>query len=171
MRDWPKIKMSRIIWHWTAGNYSPSDLALEHYHFVIDGNGRYFDAVPIELNTTPLKSGYAAHTRNCNSDSIGISCCAMGNAIEHGDFGKWPLKANQIDTLITLSVALCHFYDIKVSPKTTLSHAEVQNNLGIAQRGKWDIGVFPFLPKLNTPQQCGDYIRAKVQEGLNVHIG
>lgn len=172
MRDWPKVKMDKLIWHWTAGTYSTSALALQHYHFIIDGDGRYHDAVAIENNVPPLVAGkYAAHTRNCNSRAIGISCCAMGDALEKGPFGKWPLLEKQIDTLITLSVALCYFYDIPVSPTTTLSHAEVQNNLGIAQRGKWDIAVFPFNPSLNTAKKCGDFIRAKVQEGLNVHIG
>lgn len=171
MRDWPKVKMDGLRWHWTAGTYTPSATDKSHYHFVIDGNGAYFDAVPIEYNVPPLITGkYAAHTRNNNSRTIGISCCAMGGASENGNYGEWPLKENQIDTLITLSVALCHFYDIAVTPKTCMSHAEVQNNLGIAQRGKWDIAVFPFLPKLNTAKKCGDYIRAKVQEGLNVHL-
>jgi len=163
--------MQRIIWHWTAGTYSVSALDRQHYHFVIDGEGHYYDAVPIENNVPPLVSGkYAAHTLGSNSGSIGISCAAMAGARETGNYGSFPLLQRQIDTLITLSVALCHYYEIPVSPKTTLSHAEVQTNLGIQQRGKWDIAVFPFDLCFNTAKKCGDYIRAKVQEGLNVHI-
>ena len=172
MRDWPQVKMSRIIWHWTAGTYTPSDLDLSHYHFVIDGNGQYHDGVNIEYNAAPIDlMRYAAHTKQCNSESIGISVAAMAGAKTVTDWGTYPVKRAQIDTLISLSVALGHFYNIPVTDKTMLSHAEVENNLGIKQRGKWDIAVFPFMPSFNTAKLCGDYLRSKVQEGLNVHNG
>lgn len=172
MKEWPRVKMEGIRWHWTAGSYTPSKLDLSHYHFVIDGNGVYHDGVPIENNVPPLVSGkYAAHTRGNNSRQIGISCAAMGGALERGPYGKWPLLEKQVDTLITLSVALCHFYDIQPLEKDCMSHAEVQPVLGIAQRGKWDIAVFPFAPKYNTAKKCGDFIRSKIAEGLAVHTG
>jgi N-acetyl-anhydromuramyl-L-alanine amidase AmpD len=172
MRDWPKVKMDGIRWHWSGGAYTPSHLDLSHYHFAIDGNGIYYDGVPIEYNAPPLVSGkYAAHTRGNNSRMIGISCCSMGGALERGPYGKWPLLERQIETLITLSVALCHFYEIPVSDKRTMSHAEVQPNLGIKQNGKWDIAVFPFAPEYNTAKKCGDYIRKRVAAGLAVQQG
>lgn len=170
MRDWPAVKMLGIRWHWTAGTYTPNEIDFSHYHFLIDGDGRYMDGVPIENNAPPLITGkYAAHTRGNNSRMIGISCCAMGGAFERGPFGMWPLREKQIDTLITLSVALCHFYDIVPDRKICMSHAEVQSTLGIPQKGKWDIAVFPFAPEYNTARKCGDFIRTKIADGLAVH--
>lgn len=170
MRDWPAVKMDGLRWHWTAGGYAPTAHDLSCYHFCIDGDGRYIDGVAIEKNVPPLIEGkYAAHTRKNNSRMIGISCCAMGGAFERGPYGNFPLKRNQVETLITLSVALCHFYDIKPSREICMSHAEVQSRLGIAQKGKWDIAVFPFAPEYNTATKCGDFIRAQIADGLAVH--
>jgi len=45
-----------------------------------------------------------------------------------------------------LAAELCKHYDIPVTPKTVLGHFEVQDNLGIAQRGKWDPGFLPWEP-------------------------
>ena len=171
MRKWPEVKMRGIIWHWTAGTYTPSALDLSHYHFVIDGQGHYHDGVAIELNANPIRPGYAAHTLHCNTGFIGVSCASMAGAVENSTNGNFPLRERQVDTLITLSAALCQFYDISPSEKTTLSHAEVQNNLGIRQRGKWDIAVFPFNPSFNTAKKCGDYIRAEVKRAIAVHSG
>ncbi|MER8369697.1 hypothetical protein NKH70_28955 [Mesorhizobium sp. M0991] len=40
---------------------------------------------------------------------------------------------------------LCKYYRIKVTSKTVLSHAEVESNLGIEQRGKWDSPGCPSI--------------------------
>jgi hypothetical protein len=56
----------------------------------------------------------------------------------------------------------CRRYDIPVTPKTVLSHAEVQNNLGIKQRGKWDISRLAVDPSMNGAKACGDLLRASV---------
>ena len=34
----PDAVMKRIIWHWTAGSYTCSELDKEHYHFIIEGD-------------------------------------------------------------------------------------------------------------------------------------
>jgi len=64
---------------------------------------------------------------------------------------------------------LCKKYNIPVSPTTTLSHAEVEKNLGKKQRGKWDFVVLPFHPKLRkikSAKACGDYAREMVSKYL-----
>jgi hypothetical protein len=33
------VEMRRIICHWTAGAYNPSENDLDHYHILIDGDG------------------------------------------------------------------------------------------------------------------------------------
>jgi hypothetical protein len=50
----------------------------------------------------------------------------------------------QWDKMIQVVAELARHYRIPITPKTVLTHAEVQSNFGIAQRGKWDITRLPF---------------------------
>lgn len=161
----PAAKIARVICHWTAGTHTPSAFDKSHYHLLIDGSGKLVRGTPtIDLNSLPkAKAGYAAHTLNCNTGSIGISLCGMAGAVERPfDPGKYPLTPEQWGTLIKACADLCGHYGIPVSPKTLLSHAEVQVNLGIKQRNKWDIAVLPFNRKLNTAALVGHELRDNV---------
>jgi hypothetical protein len=53
-------------------------------------------------------------------------------------------------------------YKIPVTPRTVLSHAEVQPTLGIKQNGKWDFTELSFRPSLKGHKACGDYMRSRV---------
>ena len=162
------VPMQRIILHWTAGTNKPNALDKTHYHFLIDGNAMITRAVPIARNSAKgLQPGYAAHTLNCNTGSISVSLCGMASAIESPfDAGSYPINEAQLLKAIEIARELASFYKIAVTPKTVLSHAEVQNNLGIQQRGKWDIAVFPWAAtKFNTAKLCGDFIRAQISKG------
>jgi hypothetical protein len=163
----PAAKIDRIILHWTAGSHKATDFDRKHYHVLIEGDGKVVRGFPtIDLNGLPkAKTGYAAHTLNCNTGSIGLSMCAMGgNDVKERPLnaGKWPLTRSQWEAASTVAAELCAKYGIKVTPKTVLSHAEVQANLGIKQRGKWDIAVLPFDPSFNTAKEVGDRFRAEV---------
>jgi hypothetical protein len=60
---------------------------------------------------------------------------------------------------------LSDFYDIGVLDTTILMHGEVQENCGVQQDGKWDIGRLPFAPDLYTNcADVGDYLRALIIE-------
>lgn len=156
--------MKRIILHWTAGRYTPNAGDLTHYHFLIDGDGRVHNAVPVSRNAAPKKAGYAAHTLNCNTDSIGVAICAMFGAVQYPfNPGKYPLKENQWKQAALLIQRLCKEYKIQVSPKTVLTHAEVSANLGILQRGKWDIAILPFARHFDTPREVGDALRYAIR--------
>lgn len=163
--DWlPWAGMLRIVFHWTAGTNKASADDRKHYHLLIEGDGKIVRGVPsIDLNDAPLKSGYAAHTLNLNSDSIGISLCGMAGATESPfSAGKYPITAAQWDALADAIAQLCRRYAIPVSRKTVLSHAEVQGTLGIKQRGKWDIARLPFDPSVKGAVAVGDKLRAAV---------
>lgn len=165
----PPVKMQRIICHWTAGTNKASPLDRQHYHILIEDDGRLVQGIPtINLNaSTGVKPGYAAHTLNCNTGSIGVSLCCMAGAVESPfDAGKYPMTAKQWDVLAHVVADLCRRYSIPVTPKTVLSHAEVQANLGIQQRGKWDIARLAFDPSVKGAKACGDLLRAKVAELL-----
>ncbi len=166
--DWtPKAAMSRVILHWTAGSHKASDFDREHYHILIESDGKVVKGIPsIALNSEPkVQKNYAAHTLNCNTGSIGVSlCCMGGNDVREKPFnaGKFPLTKAQWDMASSVVAELCKRYGIIVSPRTVLSHAEVQTNLGITQRGKWDIAILPFDPSFNTAKKVGDRFRSEV---------
>lgn len=159
-----KSKMSRIICHWSAGGYVVSDVDKEHYHFIAGGDAKWVrgdHTVADNLNTGD--GDYAAHTLGCNTGSIGISLACMAGAIE-SPFkpGPYPMKREQWTTLVAAVAQLVDNYQIPVNPKTVLSHAEVQQNLGITQRGKWDYTRLPFDPSVVGAKAVGDKLRAEV---------
>lgn len=168
--DWlPAARMSRVIVHWTAGSHRASGLDRSHYHLLIDADGLLARGTPsIALNDAGgTKSGYAAHTLNCNTGSIGVALCCMAGAIESPfNAGSAPMTRLQWETLPRVVAELCRRYDIAVSSRTVLSHAEVQANLGIKQRGKWDIARLPFDPATVGAKACGDQLRAAVAKLL-----
>ena len=161
----PKASMKRVIMHWTAGAYVASEVDREHYHMVIEGDldlikGDY----SIKDNEVIHGSNYAAHTRSCNTGSIGISLCCMAGAVESPfNAGKYPMKKEQVDKLILCVAQLCRVYGIPVTRQTVLSHAEVQPTLGITQAGKWDYTRLPFEPTIIGALPVGDFIRSRVQ--------
>ncbi len=161
----PAAKIVRVIVHWTAGTYTPTAFDRAHYHILVDGEGKLVRGMPsIALNGLPkAQQGYAAHTRNCNSGSIGISLCAMGGANEAPfDPGRDPIKAGQWATLVAAVADLCARYNIPITRATVLSHAEVQGTLGVKQAGKSDIARLAFAPDLVGAGAVGDKLRADV---------
>ena len=168
--DMPDVPMKRIHIHWTAGAYVASDLDKEHYHFVVEEDT---DVVPglhsIRDNLSIVgktSDEYAAHTLGANTGAIGISMCCMAGAVEGLSNGKFPMTARQFETMLNAVAQLADRYNITVTDRTILTHAEVQTNLGIKQRGKWDITVLPFKPDLKGAKPVGDYIREKVADLL-----
>lgn len=158
--------MKRIIIHWTAGTHTPSDLDRKHYHKIIDGAGRVHDGLhPISANANPIKGPYAAHTLNCNTDSIGVAVAAMAGAQERPfSAGRHPITPAQVKALAALCAALAKQYNIPVTPQTILTHAEVQPTLGIRQRGKWDITWLPGMDAPGDPITVGNRLRAMVAD-------
>lgn len=164
----PAAKISRIHWHWTAGTYAAAQRdASGHYHFVYGPEGERYIGKSIALNTVPVKAGYAAHTLNANAGAIGLSVAGMAGAVESPfNAGKYPFTVKALHAMLEDTVTLCNRYGVPVSPRTTLSHAEVERNLGIRQRGKWDIARFPWAPGMIGAPMCGDWMRAFVTARL-----
>jgi N-acetyl-anhydromuramyl-L-alanine amidase AmpD len=160
--------MDRIIIHWTAGGNKANATDKKHYHVLVEGDGRVvLGDHPIKANKAPLSKAYAAHTLNCNTGSIGVSLCGMVGAVE-SPFkpGNAPITKVQFDAAIKEVARLAKEHGIAVSPKTILTHAEVEANLGIKQRGKWDITILPWDTKVKGAKVVGDLIRAGVAAEL-----
>lgn len=168
--EWmPPADMERIIVHWTAGGHRANATDRKSYHLLIEGDGKLIRGVhPITANENPTPGAYAAHTLNCNTRSIGVSMCAMAGAQERPfKPGTAPLTKAQWDAMVRAVADLCRRYSIPVTPKTVLTHAEVQTNLGIQQRGKWDIAILPFDTSFDTAKECGDRLRTEVASALS----
>ena len=160
----------RLILHWTAGAYRPSNADIEHYHFLITSDGTLVEGEhTVAANDSTVDAdGYAAHTYRCNTGSIGLSVCCMKDAVESPFHpGTHPMTKPQWEQMTATTAQLIDHYGITLSPQTVLTHAEVQHNLGISQRGKWDISVYPSetgtLVK-DTAHNVGERIRSQVME-------
>jgi hypothetical protein len=156
--------MKRIIMHWTAGWNEVSDLDREHYHAIVGGDGRVvygkFRPEDNESTATP----YAAHTRALNTGSIGVAMAGMVGATERPFYrGKSPINMTQVKAMAELVAELALTYDIPVTRKTVLTHAEVEPTLGVWQRGKWDITWLPGEDGPMDPIKAGDILRSLVK--------
>lgn len=158
------MKIERVIAHWTAGTHKASELDKKHYHFIFEGDGRAVRGnYDIADNISARDGKYAAHTLNCNTGSAGVAVACMHNA-KPGAHGKYPMTREQFEAMVKMIGNLCITYNIKVTPRTVLWHAEVEQTLGIKQRGKWDATELSFAPKVRGARNCGDYLRAFVED-------
>lgn len=160
--------MKRIIYHWTAGTHKASSLDKDHYHFIIEADGKVVNGnKKPEDNLSTADGKYAAHTRGCNTGSIGVSLACMYGATESPfDSGKYPMTKAQWDAGVALGAKLAKLYKIPVSPQTILSHAEVQGTLGIKQRGKWDYTRLSWAPDVKGAAACGNLLRNSIEKEL-----
>lgn len=163
--------MKRISLHWTGGSHTASSYDIEHYHGLVEGDGRRVNgANPPEANKAPLGSDYVRHTGGMNTDCIGLAICAMGgsdvseNPLRVGRFGP---THEQIEELALWAAEMCLIYGIDVTPDTVFLHAEVLPRWGVGVY-KWDITVWPGEPDQLTAQDAGDRMRAKVLAYKNV---
>jgi hypothetical protein len=168
--DWtPKASMKRIHLHWTAGGHRANATDRRSYHLLVEGDGTILRGDrSIAANAPGSGLTPASHTLNANTGAIGLSLCAMRGAKESPfDAGPEPVTEVQWTRAAEVAALLCERYDIPVSPVTVLSHAEVQPNLGIAQRQKWDVTRLPFRPDLTGAAAVGDLFRQEVAARLS----
>jgi hypothetical protein len=160
----PATGLVRVILHWTAGTNVVSSHDKEAYHFIIGGDGSVHDGKhKPEANISTSDGAYAAHTKNCNTGSIGVAIAAMHGATERPfSAGSFPIRQVQVDALVRLVAFLCHKYGIPVTSRTVLSHAEVERTLGIKQAGKIDIMWLPGMTQMGDPVAVGDILRSRI---------
>jgi hypothetical protein len=162
--------MKRVVIHWTGGTHEASDYERGRYHELVEGDGnRVLGHKPPESNKAPLGSDYVRHTGGLNTDSIGIAVCAMGGKdVKENPLvtGKWPITPSQVKAIVKVAAEYCEIYNIPVTPKTVLTHAEVRGTFG---RGvyKWDITYLPGMTKTASPQEIGNRLRSLIQKELD----
>jgi N-acetylmuramoyl-L-alanine amidase len=165
----PNGSMRRVICHWTAGTHKASSLDRQHYHVLIEGDGTLVRGIhSIADNVSTGDGDYAAHTLGANTGSIGIALCGMLNAKPKPAFdaGPHPISEEQWLVLVDAVADLCRAYSIAVTPTTVLGHGEVEVNLGIKQKGKWDPMTLPWALSFSS-MQVGAHLRALVQQRLS----
>lgn len=156
--------MKRIILHWTAGNYYPTDFDKKFYHFLTDKDGKiHLGKFKPENNLNCTKGNYAMHTGGGNTGSIGVSMCAMAGFKNRKEVGKYPITPKQLEATLKLCAELCKKYKIEITPETVMTHYE----FGLAHphttsAGKIDI---IYLPPYSWVAQkdIGSFIRAKIK--------
>lgn len=171
----PTCSMQRVILHWSEGRNLANDTDKEHYHLLIEqtptGQVRVIRGDhSISDNANTSDGDYAAHTKGCNTGSIGVALCGMMGC-EQTPFtaGPTPITLAQWRMLEDVVAELCQRYRIPVTPETVLCHGEVQRVLGITQLGKWDPMAWPW--NLSVPgSKIGSLFRVAVQGKISVAI-
>lgn len=154
--------MERIIIHWTGGGWFPNATDKEHYHFLIDKNGKTINGkYKVEDNENCTDGKYAAHCGGGNTGSIGISMCGMYGFKNSKNVGAYPLTKTQCEACFKLVAQLCKKHLINVNNVIThyefgLAHPKTSSN------GKIDIIFLPPYPEVDK-KKIGVFIRNKVK--------
>ena len=145
-----------IICHWTGGVYNPNAVDMEHYHFLIDGDGRVIKGKYSPQDNLNCKDGkYAAHCGGGNTGRIGIALCGMYSK-------DYPIKRKQLEAMCKKVAELCKTYGLAINSNSVLTHSEFgHKNPHTSSFGKVDIDKLPCVA-LYDRQSCGNWIRNKV---------
>ena len=158
--------MNKIIIHWTAGTYQPNTTDLEHYHFLIDGEGKKHNGkFKPEDNENCNDGKYAAHTGGGNTGAIGVSMCAMAGFNSAASCGNYPITPVQLEACFKLCAELCKKYNIPV--ENVWTHYEFGiNHPDTTSHGKIDMIYLPPYPLVKR-NEVGGFIRSKIRWYLN----
>lgn len=158
--------MNKIIIHWSAGAYTPNTTDIEHYHFLIDGEGRKHNGkYKPEDNKNCNDGKYAAHTGGGNTGAIGVSMCAMAGFNSAASCGNYPITPVQLEACFKLCAELCKKYNIPV--ENVMTHYEFGiNHPDTTSHGKIDIIYLPPYPLVKR-NEVGGFIRSKIRWYLN----
>lgn len=157
--------MKRIITHWSAGAYYPNQTDLEHYHFLIDKDGKIHKGkYKPEDNENVNDNIYAQHTGGGNTGSIGVAMCGMyvpkNIPITQT---KYPLTKIQCERCFKLIAELAKKYKIQITPDTVMTHYEFGlKHPNTSSAGKIDIIYLPPYSWV-TKNGIGDFIRSKIK--------
>lgn len=155
-----------IVWHWTAGSHGIIELERKSYNALFDNQGNWYDggATAQEQVHYDWRNGIGvSHTKSMNTGWLGASVDAMAGATEFPlNWGSNPVTWEGIDAMLDWTMEQCEEYDIPVSPWTVLSHAEVQQTLGVTQKWKWDYKVLPGYDRSVDARIVGDILRDRM---------
>lgn len=157
--------MKRIILHWTGGNNTAGMIDRNAYHYIITGSAEVVEGeFSVDDNIDISDRYYAAHTKDLNTGSIGVSLAGMHGATEHPfQTGDYPINKRQVEAMVVLVAQLCRTHNIPVTGRTVLTHAEVERVLKVRQRPKWDITWLPGMTRPGDAVLVGDALRERIR--------
>lgn len=156
--------VKRIIIHWSAGRYYPSEFEKNYYHYLVDADGKVYSGFYTpEDNDNCYDGEYAAHTGGGNTGSIGVCMCGMYGFKSSANAGDYPITKVQFEACMKFCAELCAKYNIQPSPNTVLTHYEFgKANPKTTSAGKIDIIWLPPYPWV-AQNEVGSFIRSKVR--------
>lgn len=163
------MQFNGIIMHHTGGAYFANATDLAAYHSITQGDGTTVKGKhPYSANAVGKrleKGAYAPHTLNLNSGKIGkaIACMADGDWNYPRASSYFPRPA-QVDAFLMDVAKDAKFYNIPITPRTVLTHAEVEITLGVNQRNKWDFDYDPYgTLETRDPLAIGEMMRDTIR--------
>lgn len=156
--------VKRIILHWSAGRYFPSEFEKKYYHYLIDveGNVHNGNYTP-EDNDNCYDGNYAAHTGGGNTGSVGVCLCGMFGYKSHSALGYFPITKVQFEACMKFVAELCKKYNLAITNNTVLTHYEFGlSHPKTTSYGKIDITYIPAYPWVSK-SDAGNFIRSKVR--------
>lgn len=156
--------IKRIILHWTAGRYYPTQFEKQYYHYLIDKDGKIYDGLYTPEDNLNCNDGqYAAHTGGGNTGSIGVAMCGMYGFKSSQDVGQFPISPIQFESCMEFCSQLCRKYSLDINPGTVMTHYEFgKNNPKTTSAGKIDIIYLPPYSWVSK-DDVGSFIRSKVR--------
>ena len=156
--------MKRIIIHWSAGGYYPTDFEKEHYHYLVDKDGKIHNGkFQPEDNEFCRVGKYAAHTGGGNTGSIGVAICAMAGFKNRNFVGHYPILKKQFESTMQFCAELVKKYNLEITPHTVMTHYEFGlKNPKTTSAGKIDIIYLPPYSWVSR-DEIGSFIRSKIK--------
>ncbi len=156
--------IKRIIIHWSAGRYYPSEFEKNYYHYLIDADGKVYSGIYKPEDNEDCNDGkYAAHTGGGNTGSIGVCMCGMYGFKSSTTPGNFSITKIQFESCMKFCAELCKKYNLRVTPDTVFTHYEFGKlNPKTSSAGKIDIIWIPPYPWV-VQSDVGSFIRSKVR--------
>lgn len=156
--------LKKICIHWTAGSNKPNGVDLQHYHFIIDGDGKVHKGKFTPEDNINCNDGkYAQHCGGGNTGAIGVSMCGMAGYNGKLNSTKYPLTAKQCEACFKLCAELAKKYNIPIVKDNIYTHFEFgQAHSKTSSYGKIDIIYLHPYPNIEK-NKIGDFIRNKIK--------
>ena len=156
--------VKRIILHWSAGRYYPTQFEKQYYHFLIDKDGNIYSGIYTpEANDNCNDGYYAAHTGGGNTQSVGVCMCSMYGFKSVKECGNYPITKIQFEACMKFCAQLCKKYNISVNNESVLTHYEFgRTHPKTSSFGKIDITYLPPYPWV-VKSEIGSFIRSKIR--------
>ncbi len=156
--------INKVVIHWTAGKYYPTQFEKNFYHYLVDKEGKIYNGLySPEDNINCNDKKYAAHCGGGNTGAIGIAMCAMYKFQSAKIVGDFPITPIQFESCMNYCAYLCNKYKIPVTKNNVFTHFEFgQAHPKTTSFGKIDIIYLPTHPWVNK-NDIGNFIRSKIR--------